>query len=228
MIPPTSTEELLARAYQWAGREIGSIIREYADNSGNNANNVPESFLPNKGWVGQFIEILLGANAHSLPQADFPKLGIELKTIPVTDKGHPLESTYVSKVPFQPKLGQTWEESVVWEKLRRILWVPIIGERDTPIANRLVGTALLWEPNDAQVEILKQDWEEHMEKVSLGNLSQLKSTEGVYLQVRPKALDSHVLCEHIGETGEKSLTLPRGFYLRTRLTREIFQTAYGF
>jgi len=44
---------------------------------------------------------------------------------------------------------------------------------------------------------------------------------GQYLQILPKASNSKSLCKGINSEGEEILTLPRGFYLRTILTKQI-------
>ena len=53
-----------------------------------------------KGWAGQLIELYLGATAGSKQQQDFPTLGVELKTIPVSPDAKPLETTYVCITPL--------------------------------------------------------------------------------------------------------------------------------
>ena len=73
---PNTEAELMTRAEQLAGKTLGELATIYA-------NQVPDNLLIEKGWVGQFCEKLLGASAGSLPEPDFPHLGIEL--IPVGD-----------------------------------------------------------------------------------------------------------------------------------------------
>jgi DNA mismatch repair protein MutH len=219
ILPPNSINALLTRAYALAGMSITQIGQQYQQI-------LPPHFLQNKGWVGQLLESVLGAQAGSEAKPDFPLLGVELKTIPVNTNGQPLESTYVSVVPLGHLTDLQWQDSVVWQKLRRILWIPIIGERDHPPGQRIIGNPLLWEPSLHQAQILQNDWEEHMEKISLGLLDQLKSTDGVYLQVRPKAANSKVLCPVFDNDGAVTQTLPRGFYLRTKFTKEIITSSY--
>ena len=176
--------------------------------------------------IGLRVGFFLGAEAGSLALPDFPKLGIELKTIPLSRAGKPLESTYVSIVPLVNTVGIEWSQSVVWHKLRHVLWIPIIGDRETPIGERIIGNALLWQPSATQTVILKNDWEEHMEKISLGYIDQIKSGDGMYLQIRPKAANNRALSNAVGEDGSLIQTLPRGFYLRARFTREIMEAEY--
>lgn len=65
----------------------------------------------------------------SKPEQDFAALGVELKTIPVDSLGRPLETTFVCVAPLTGNSGVTWETSHVRHKLKRVLWIPVEGER---------------------------------------------------------------------------------------------------
>ncbi len=215
--PPESIAELMQRAESLIGLELQHIAQQYAAQ-------LPDNLLLEKGWIGQFIETVLGASSGSLPQPDFPHLGVELKTIPINEQGKPLESTYVSVVHLMNTHNETWENSLVRRKLQHVLWFPIVSDKGIPIPNRMVATPLLWQPSAAEEQILRADWEETMEKVTLGELGQLNSRFGQALQVRPKAANSKVLTDAIGKDGTVIKTLPRGFYLRTSFTEQILKS----
>ncbi len=214
---PRSRDELLARARDLAGYTLG----ELADRRGIP---LPASLRRDKGWVGQFIETLLGASSGSLPQPDFPELGVELKTLPVTRQGKPLESTYVSVVPLTGTSGH-WRDSIVCHKLARVLWLPIVAERQIPLPERIIGTGFLWSPTPDIEAILRADWEQVMERVARGEVESLSARQGEILQVRPKAASASALTETVGSDGETCLTLPRGFYLRPEFTGHLLQQA---
>lgn len=183
---------------------------------------LPQDTRSSKGWVGQLLEIALGTTSGNKPLPDFAHLGIELKTIPINANGRPLESTFICSAPLTQRLGQTWHESNVYQKLKHILWIPIITVPKTqPLAERKIGQAILWQPNPDEEHVLQTDWEELMEMISLGQLQQITANHGSCLQLRPKAAHSRVLCKGIGENGEPILTLPRGFYLRANFTQGI-------
>jgi DNA mismatch repair protein MutH len=215
--PPESIEELISRAEALAGFTLGELAQQHAAK-------LPPNLLLEKGWVGQFFEQLLGASAGSLPEPDFPHLGVELKTIPVNEQGKPLESTFVSVVYLMNQQHETWETSLVKKKLSRVLWIPVLAPRSLPITERRVGMPLLWQPTPQQEAILRCDWEEAMEKVCMGKLGELNARFGQALQVRPKAANSKVLTEAIGPDGEIIKTLPRGFYLRSSFTQQILSS----
>ncbi|UJF21465.1 DNA mismatch repair endonuclease MutH [Shewanella sp. OMA3-2] len=216
---PQSLTELMQRAHDMAGVSLADIAFE-------NGINVPQDLKRDKGWVGQLIEMELGAIAGSRPEPDFIHLGIELKTIPIDQKGKPLETTYVTVAPLTDIHGLTWEQSVVFHKLQSVLWVPIEGERHIPVGQRRVGTPLLWSPSTAEMALLKQDWEEIMEKIALGKVDNITARHGEVLQLRPKAANSHTLTESIGPDGTIQLSNPRGFYLKIPFTQQILRNAF--
>lgn len=213
---PKSEQELLVRAKELAGL----TFRELADEA---KIKVPKDLKRDKGWVGQLLEWHLGACAGSKPEQDFADLGIELKSIPISYTGKPLETTFVCVAPLTGVHGLTWESSHVRQKLSRILWVPVEGEREIPLAERHVGTPLIWSPSEEEEQQLKEDWEELMEMIVLGKVEQINAKHGEVLQLRPKAANSRVLTDAYGASGRPIKTLPRGFYLRTRFTGAILE-----
>ncbi|MFM2588927.1 DNA mismatch repair endonuclease MutH [Vibrio sp. TBV020] len=216
---PQSEQELLERANNIAGVSF----QELADEA---KINVPPDLRRDKGWVGQLLEWHLGATAGSKPTQDFEKLGIELKTIPISYTGKPLETTFVCVAPLVGVHGLTWETSHVRNKLSRVIWVPVEGEREIPLAERRVGSPLIWSPSHEEESQLKQDWEELMEMIVLGRVEQINARHGEMLQLRPKAANSRVLTEAYGASGKPIKTLPRGFYLRTQFTARILEQHY--
>ena len=215
---PCNEQELLNRARLAAGYSFGEIAN-YLNIA------IPVNLNKQKGWVGNLIETFLGANAGSKAERDFANLGIELKTIPVNKQGKPLETTFVSVLPLMANHGVIWETSHVKYKLSKVLWIPIEGERSIPLAQRKVGHPILWTPTEQQEQQLKQDWQELMDMIVLGQVEKITARYGTYLQIRPKAANGKALTEAIGENGQIILTRPRGFYLKKSFTLQILQNA---
>ncbi len=216
MNAPESIHELMSKAEALSGFTLGELADKYKAV-------VPKDLLFEKGWIGQFIEACLGATSGSKPEPDFPDLGVELKTIPIDSFGKPLESTFVSVVPLMNLGYESWQQSVVYQKLSHVLWVPIVSTKTLPIAQRICATPILWQPSSEEKLRLQQDWEAVMEKVTQGKIEQLNARHGDILQVRPKAANAKVLTEAIGPDGNKIKTLPRGFYLRSKFTHSILK-----
>ncbi len=183
---PQSEQELLARADAMAGFSLAQLATDAGIA-------VPRDLRRDKGWVGQLIEWQLGASAGSKPEQDFPELGIELKTIPIDPYGKPLETTFVCVAPLIGVSGQRWEESNVRNKLSRVLWIPVEGSRDIPVGERRIGMPLMWSPSEEEDKLLRQDWEELMDMIVLGEVEQISARHGQVMQLRPKAANNKAL-----------------------------------
>ena len=218
--PPVDMAQLLARAASLAGR----TLQEMAEQIGWT---LPADLQREKGVVGQLLEAVLGASAGSKAEPDFPHLGIELKTLPIDSQGKPLESTYVCLAPIRGEPGLTWETSWVRRKLSCVLWVPILAERNIPLAERMIATPFLWRPTAADDHLLKQDWEELMELIALGKHDEIKGAHGQILQLRPKAANSDVRVEGFGADGAPSQVPPKGFYLKAHFTQALLQRHFA-
>ena len=209
--PPENESLLLSQAQALAGYTLSELAAL--------ANiPIPKDLRRDKGWIGVLLERWLGATAGSKPEQDFAALGVELKTIPIDRYGRPLETTFVCVAPLTGNTGVVWETSHVRHKLKRVLWVPVEGERSLPLAERRVGSPLLWSPSPAEEQQLRLDWEELMDLIVLGQVERITARHGEVLQLRPKAANSKALTEAIGMHGEPILTLPRGFYLKKNFT----------
>ncbi|ABO22908.1 DNA mismatch repair endonuclease MutH [Shewanella loihica] len=214
ILPPESLDELMQRAQEMAGLTLGQLAELHHVA-------VPSNLKRDKGWIGQLIELELGATAGSKPEQDFLHLGVELKTIPVDESGKPLETTYVTVAPLMNINGLRWQESLVYHKLQRVLWIPVEGIRHKPIGERRIGSPILWTPSEEEMAQIRQDWEEIMELIALGKVEQITARHGEVLQLRPKGANSRALTQSIAQDGQVKLTNPRGFYLKIPFTQQI-------
>ncbi len=215
MIPaPTSEAELLDRAYALAGFTLGELAQKCHITC-------PVDLRREKGWVGMLLETCLGATAGNKQMQDFQNIGIELKSIPISYTGKPLETTFVCVAPLKDVHGLTWEASNIRNKILKILWIPVEGEREIPLCERYVGMPLIWQPSIEEEAQLKADWEELMEFIVLGKVHQITAQHGEHLQLRPKAANSKALTKAYGVNGQPIRTMPRGFYFRTQFTSRI-------
>lgn len=217
--PPKNKDILLHSARQLAGLNLEQLAHL-------TGRALPTSTTHAKGWLGQTVEHYLGATARSRPEPDFPHLGIEMKTLPLNNQGTPRESTYICHISLMDLHQQQWHTSWIYQKLQHVLWIPYQADPAIPYARRCLGTPLLWQLSTTQARLLQQDWEELMEKLSLGEQNQISAHLGQYLQIRPKAANARSLTPAYNEQGEHCQTLPLGFYLRTEFTRKILAQCF--
>jgi DNA mismatch repair protein MutH len=215
--PPQNELELMTNANELAGKTLAEIAEIHEIT-------LPKNLLQAKGFVGQVIELHLGANSDNKPEPDFQHLGIELKTLPLNKKLQPKESTYVCTAPLSLDAAlETWETSRLRKKLLKVLWVPIEADDSINLADRKIGSPFLMSLDPTHEKILREDWEELMEMLHLGRITELSAHQGVYLQIRPKAAHSQILIPALNDEGEKNWVGPKGFYLRTQFTSELLK-----
>jgi DNA mismatch repair protein MutH len=212
--PPSSVAELLASAERLKDRRIDDLAASLGLSTAGDA-------VRTKGTPGAILERALRATGGSSKVHDFPALGVELKTIPVTERGAPIESTYVCTLSLADAEAQEWATSWVRAKLAKVLFVPLVGADGIPWPERRVGTPLLWSPTAEQEDILRGDFDEVVGLIGVGRIEELTAHLGRWLQVRPKAAHGGVRTVAYGAEGEAIATVPRGFYLRSRFTGAI-------
>ena len=208
--------ELITKASLLRGTTLGELARQYELT-------VPSNTIKSKGWVGELLELALGATAGNRSVPDFESLGIELKTLPLTAQLQPKESTFVCSAPISNISASDWESSSVCKKLDKVLWVPFEADTSIDISLRRVGNIFLWSPSSQDIQILKRDWEEHMETIALGQIEEIDGRRGEYLQIRPKGYSSKDRTKTFDLDGAPLMSNPRGFYLRTLFTRKILE-----
>lgn len=216
--PPQSQEELLERAHALTGQSLGDIARGLRMA-------IPDDPVHGKGKPGELLERALGATGGSRAEHDFPDLQIELKSIPVDEKGAPRESTYVCKIQLEDADSVEWEDSWARRKLSRVLFVPVVTPDGSPVLSRSVGAPVLFVPTPEEDRVLRSDYEDAMGLVALGRVEELTAHTGTWLQVRPKARDGSARTLTFGPEREAILAMPRGFYLRPTFTAKLLGKA---
>jgi DNA mismatch repair protein MutH len=212
--PPTSEIELIDRCKSLSGISFAQLAHQLGVS-------IPENPNHRKGYLGLMLELALGCDAGNESAPDFRNLGVELKTIPIGASGNPAESTFVTSIPLLSIHQQTWKTSQCYAKLKRVLWIPVEGDRSIPFLQRRIGCGILWSPDAHQEAILEEDWTYLTNRIIAGELEALDASVGTYLQIRPKAANGKSLSYCYDAEGNKVQTLPRGFYLRTQLTSSV-------
>ncbi|MFT4926432.1 MAG: DNA mismatch repair protein MutH [Phenylobacterium sp.] len=218
--PPKTEQCLIERSLSIAGLTLSELAERHQLV-------MPENLKREKGWSGQLIEYVLGADAGSKPVPDFTQLHIELKTLPISSTGTPLETTFVCVAPLTGITGQNWQNSHLRNKIRKVLWVPILAERKIALADRVVGTPFIWQLEGQQEQDLKQDWEELMDLIVLGDVNSITAKTGEYLQLRPKAAHAGVRTHAFDQQGKPTMSPPKGFYLKKNFTKRILAQAFA-
>ena len=220
LLPPGDEAELLERAWALAGRSLRSVAEARGER-------VPADSRRDKGWMGSLLERALGASAGSAAEPDFPTLGVELKTVPVGPDARPQQTTYVCTAPLDGSLARRWQDAWARRKLRRVLWMPVVGEGGVGPGERRLGAPLLWSPSSEEDRRLGTDYEEIADAIHGGRLAELDARLGLWLHLRPKAASSRDTVPFLDADGAWVETGPRGLYLRRTFTTALLERHFG-
>jgi DNA mismatch repair protein MutH len=210
-MPPRDLCELAQRASALTGRSLAELAAQL------DADALAGPSVRRKGKVGQLVERALGTSAGGKPLPDFVELGVELKTVPVDNEGRTRESTFLCTLPLADLDNADWHRSTLRKKLTHVLFVPLIATAHGVI----IGAPLFWRPTAAQESILRADFDDLVGLITLGHVEALTAHLGRWLQIRPKAAHGRIRTHAPGRDGERISTIPRGFYLRARVTRAL-------
>ncbi|WWO97145.1 MAG: DNA mismatch repair endonuclease MutH [Candidatus Dasytiphilus stammeri] len=216
ILPPKDEKTLLTRANVLAGFTLNEV-----------ADSIRIKLKYHKGWVGMLMEKYLGADAGNKSEPDFTNLGIELKTIPIDLYGKPLENTFICTVSLSLKIiGMTWNNCSVRKKIKRILWIPIEGNKKISLGRRKIGTPFFWSPTVQQEYYLRLDWEDFMDSITWGNIHNISARNGEYLQIKTKSSSQKYYTQGYDKNGQRIRTRTQGFYFKKIFTTMILKNQF--
>ncbi len=106
------------------------------------------------------MERALGATAASRAEPDFPDLGVELKTLPVDEAGHCLESTFVCTAEVGDSAdARGGRGAASGRRFATCSGFPSRGRATLPVAERRIGAPFFWQPGGDEEAALRADWE---------------------------------------------------------------------
>ena len=205
--------QLLDKLHSYTGHTVLSIAK---------MENIP--FKEDKGQIGQLVEQLMGVKSNSYAGPDLPEMGVEIKTLPLNSQGKVQEHTHIGKISL-PFKETSFEHSSLWLKIQKILFVPIIAQRNNIMSEKILGQPFLWEAGQEIKEQLKKDWLELSSFLRLGHFDEINSQIGEYLHIRPKASHGKDFIFFQQENNTYHI-LPIGFYLRKSFTQQLIARNY--
>lgn len=164
----------------------GKTLAEAADLSGYVEN------LSNKGHLGTMVEKYYFR--HTPPndhEPDFSDAGVELKTTGVVkSKGggyKAKERLVLTLINYVSLVDEEWDESSFLHKCRLMLLLFYLYEKEKPVYNRkFVYEPILWDFPEADLAIIKKDWETIRDKIRTGKAHELSEGDTFYLKAARK------------------------------------------
>ena len=153
-----------------------------------------------KGGLGNLLEeIYFGYNANSISEPDFPEAGVELKITPFEKKKNGSfkagERLVLGMISYDKEIEDNLYDSHIWNKCKLLLLIYYL--RDKRIKDNLLYTiryATLFQPTEADLKIIEQDYKIIVDKIKAGKAHELSESDTMYLGACTK-----------GSTAEKSL-----------------------
>lgn len=178
----------------------------------------------NKGKLGQLIEeILFNYKPNSRKDADFSSAGVELKVTPLKKlKNGKLtikERLVLSLINFQTVVDETWENNSLFPKLHFLLLMFYLHESKAPL-DLIFKLITLWEPSEADLAIIKKDWQFIVNKIKAGKAHELSEADTNYLGACPKGKDN---TDIVSQPNNNIKAMRRAFSFKTSYIRSIYE-----
>ena len=159
-----------------------------------------------KGGFNKIVEqYYFKIQNNNLQVADFSEAGIELKVTPLKKikknkdseilrkrKGLSMkERTVLTMIDYYKLSQETWETNSLKEKAFKILFCFYIWEEGVSNLEYIFDLVSLWEPNEKDLEIIKQDWNIIVEKVKSGKAHEISEGDTLYLGACTKGANAN-------------------------------------
>ncbi len=173
-----------------------------------------------KGLPGKIIEAsYFGYELNSRQEADFEKVGVELKSTPadIDKKTHEYksgETISITQIDFNHPVELDFYKSHVYQKLRMLL--VIFYYRNRALQSKLqynVFYATLFQPSIEDIAIIESDFNDINKKICSGRAHLLSRTDGTYLGTAPKSTKNDFIHPYYGglPVVNRSFTLKKDY-----------------
>ena len=179
----------LESIFEYAKHLEGHTLREVCDLEG-----IADPHVRKGAFGNALEEFYFRYGINSDPDADFSKVGTELKSTPLKlgKKGRlsAKERLVISMINYMKVVDETWETSSVQKKLRSILLVAYLYEKGVSPIDYLIKLVELWGIPTEDVKVFKSDWDTVVEKIRHGLAHELSGSDTLYLEAATKAATS--------------------------------------
>ena len=164
-----------------------------------------------KGQLGNFLEkYYFGYDMNNKQDADFDKVGIELKQtcIDKTKKGkyRAGERLSITNISFKKPVIDDFYQSHVWKKIKLILLVHYLREKNIDRLDYQIKFVNLFTPPKKDLMIIIDDYNKINEKIKKGKAHELSESDTLYLgactkgdtaikSLQPQYYGNHILAK---------------------------------
>jgi DNA mismatch repair protein MutH len=205
-------KELLTKVKEINGKTIGQIdATHYLTNP------------KNKGRIGQVIQIYLGKNPDTDPNADFPEAKLELKATGLLssktkdDAFRAKERLVLHEINYVKDHGISFEDSGLLNKCASMLvtcyeYIPAEKKGEHPEYSKFpVIDSFIYTLSDEDMAVMKNDYDTILAKINSGHAETISESDTNYLAACTKAADS---TKRRDQYGSAIKAKPRAFSLK--------------
>lgn len=139
-----------------------------------------------KGQLGGLIEqCYFGYKPNSKQEADFPKVGLELKQTCIDKKKsggfRAGERLSITNIDFSKPVEEDFYKSHVWAKLQQILLVHYLRDKTIERLDNEITHVNLFSPSPEDLEIIMEDYRKINQKIKEGKAHEISEGDTMYL-----------------------------------------------
>ena len=172
-----------------SAESIYSHALKLTDNSLSDLVDLPRDLenLKDRGQLGTLIEkYYFRNNPPNEHNPDFPDAGVELKVTGVvkhkSGKYVAKERLVLTMINYNHIVKESWESNSLYNKCKRMLILFYLYGREIPVVDRkFVLKPLMYEIPEADLPVIKSDWEKIQMKVLAGKAHELSEGDTFYL-----------------------------------------------
>lgn len=174
-------DALLEHLWEHDGMTLGAISQRNG-----------KSIQRGKAGAALFMRQVFGITRTDATFRELLELGVTVRTVRVSPRGNPYESTSFPYFDYFELADETWEDSELKSFLEQVLFIPLVGA--TKASQRptlMVGRSFIWRPNDSEWVQIQHEWEMFRDLIRTGQANALPTAERTkIIHVRPHATNS--------------------------------------
>jgi len=176
MFDDNSTQSIINYAKKLKGHTLREICGEKIENHG----------YKGKGNFGQVVEkFYFGYEPNSKAEADFVKVGMELKSSPLkilkNGEYRSKERLVMNIIDYLNVHKEEFENSSFWKKNAHLLLIFYLHDREKDLLDYLIKLVDDWKYPNEDLIIIKRDWEIINQKIKDGKAHELSEGDTFYL-----------------------------------------------
>jgi DNA mismatch repair protein MutH len=176
MFDDNSTQSIINYAKKLKGHTLREICGEKIENHG----------YKGKGNFGQLVEkFYFGYEPNSKAEADFVKVGMELKSSPLkilkNGEYRSKERLVMNIIDYVNVHKEDFENSSFWKKNAHLLLIFYLHDREKDLLDYLIKLVDDWKYPSEDLVIIKRDWETINQKIKDGKAHELSEGDTFYL-----------------------------------------------